>query len=75
MSEKVQPQCRYCPFCEPGVHALEPVLKFKIYRGEYGRCRRRAPVAQQEDDGNHWALFPMVDLEEDWCGEHPEFGP
>lgn len=63
--------CRYATPKTPGVG--EP-------QAPVGLCRRNAPMAVPEtmllDDARRIGLmsacWPDVDLDADWCGEHPE---
>lgn len=64
MTEAVQISCRSCTFC-------------RVYEG-HGNCRRLPPRmngdVRETDETAHpherlWAVWPVVNLENDWCGE------
>lgn len=59
-----KPMCKTCPYHEYDEHAT----------GDH-YCMRHAPSPIQNDEPGdttftHW---PPIDIETDWCGEHPNF--
>lgn len=59
--------CETCPWCEPRV---------EMRSGCDGECHRLAPPPTQVgSEGDFFAIWPMVIMDSDWCGEHPDRKP
>jgi hypothetical protein len=61
-----RPTCETCPWLDTSTQSGMP----QVEPDTTAMCRRNPPA---HDDRTGLAVWPMVERDGDWCGEHPDF--